>query len=674
MSLRSMPLLRIVLALAIGIIIQHFRPLVFNELIGILIVSLVGALFINYYKSAQCHALYGVLILMAFSALGALHLKAHKGEFDQRSLNRIELAEVRAFKASVLDHPTHKARSYQLKLFVYELIAKNKVIPVRGLVQAYADTSKVKSIVVGDILLINGTPEPLSFARNPHVFDYQQYLEFQNIYHQNFIGKNFEVIGHINGHWWRGKILTLRQKAAQYFDTHLSDLESIQVAKALVLGQREALDDRIVSSYASSGAIHVLAVSGLHIGLIYMILMTFLSRITLSLKYRKWVITLICIATLFVYALLTGLSPSVFRAFVMFSFFALAKPIKRKTNTYNVLSASALVLLLVDPYFLMSVGFQLSYLAVIGIIYIQPKLYGLFHFKWILVDKLWALTCVSIAAQLATAPLSMLYFHQFPTYFLVANLFIIPAAFVILLLGIALLIFSFSPIIAEFIGAVLNQIILWTNYLVEQVSLWPGGVINNIQLNVLETWMIYGLIYFIVLFFIQKKLKWLYFSFGCASVFSFSQMDQRFQMAKSSELSVYRIPNHQAVELRVGKSNYLLADSALKMDNESMKFYVQPNQRFHHIDDSINLVTLKRDDAQIIVFDDRRILIPKFALRAGNPISQFKWDFVISSNPRHFEFLKAREFVLTSTLQVSSQFDSSVYSIAEKGFYSKKWR
>ena len=564
MSLRSMPLLRIVLAFAFGIILQHFRPLVFYELIGVFFLSLIGALLINYYKSAKYDTLYGVLILIVFSSLGAIYLKAHKGEFDERNLNGIELRKVKAFKASVLDHPIRKAKSYQLKLIVYELIAKNDVIPVRGIVQAYADTSKAKYVTAGDILLVNGAPEPLSFTQNPHVFDYQQYLESQNIHHQNFIGQNFEVIGYKNLNLWRRKIFTLREKTAQYFDMYLSELESNQVAKALVLGQREELDDSIVKSYASSGAIHVLAVSGLHVGLIYLILMTFLGRIPFSVKYRKWIVTLICIGVLFLYALLTGLSPSVFRAFVMFSFFALAKPIKRKTNTYNVLSASALVLLLINPYLLMSVGFQLSYLAVIGIIYIQPKLYSLFDFKWILVDKVWKLTSVSIAAQLATAPLSMLYFHQFPTYFLVSNLFIIPAAFMILLLGIVLLIFSFSPFVSDLIGSILNQIILWTNYLVEQVSQWPGGVISNIQLSVLETWAIYGLIIFFILFLVKKKLQWLYFSLGCSCVFSFSQMDQRLQLAKSSELSIYQIPNHQAVELRVGKSNYLLADSALK--------------------------------------------------------------------------------------------------------------
>ncbi len=675
MSFQSMPLLRIVLAFGLGIIFQHYRPFQTYELLAVFVLSFTGAILINRYASARFNILFGFLSLLSFVTIGALYLKVHKGELDDENLKEINLSQCTSFKAIITEAPIRKTNSYQLRFKVYELESEYSAIQVKGKLQAYADSLKASELKVGDILWIKGRPELISQSKNPHVFDYKEYLAFQNIHFQNFIGKNFHVIGHKKEAYWSVLISTLREKAEHQFDLYLKEDQANQVAKALVLGQRQGLDDDLLKNYAASGAIHVLAVSGLHVGLIYLILMTLLQRIPFPSKHRKWSITLICISILFVYALLTGLSPSVFRAFVMFSFFAIAKAIKRKTNSYNVLAASALVLLLVDPYLLMSVGFQLSYLAVIGIIYIQPKLYGLFSFNWILLDKVWALSCVSISAQLATAPLSMLYFHQFPSYFLVSNLFIIPAAFVILLLGLTLLALSFSPLIAGFLGVLLEKVIQWTNILVDQVSQWPHGVITNIQLSVLETWAIYALISSLILFLVKKKIQWLIFGLGCASIFCFSQIKSRSELIDSSEISVYQIPNHQAIELRTGTKNLLLLDSTLKTDAESIEFHILPNQRFHHIDGNIEVPSIEKGENQILVFNALKVLVPNYKLNWNTDLSNVHWDLIISSNPRHFEILKAEEFVLNSSRKLTSELNSdSVYLLNERGYYSKKWR
>ena len=174
----------------------------------------------------------------------------------------------------------------------------------------------------------------------------------------------------------------------------------------------------------------------------------------------------------------------------MFSFVALAIPAGRRTNIYNTLAASAFFILWYDPFLIMSVGFQLSYIAVLGIVYMQPALYNLWEPTNRLWDEVWKITCVSIAAQLATLPLGLLYFHQFPNYFLLSNLFVIPGSFVVLILGILILVVNVISPIASFLGMLLEWTIKALNVIVFTIEDFPFSLIENVYITTFQCWVL----------------------------------------------------------------------------------------------------------------------------------------------------------------------------------------
>ena len=248
---------------------------------------------------------------------------------------------------------------------------------------------------------------------------------------------------------------------------------------------KDELDFEVKQAYAAAGAMHVLAVSGLHVGIIFLILNTLLAILDTSKKGRI-VKAIILLISLWSYAMITGLSPSVLRAATMFSFVIMGTVLNRSSSIYNTLAASAFFILIINPNLLFEVGFQLSYVAVLGIVYLQPLIYKRIYTRWWLLDKVWAITAVSIAAQIATLPLTLFYFNQFPVYFMLSNLLVIPSAAVILILGILLFIASPIPFISESIGWVLNKFIEGLNFGIKEIEVLPNSLIEGLSINVLE--------------------------------------------------------------------------------------------------------------------------------------------------------------------------------------------
>ncbi|NJO90405.1 MAG: ComEC/Rec2 family competence protein, partial [Chloroflexia bacterium] len=227
--------------------------------------------------------------------------------------------------------------------------------------------------------------------------------------------------------------------------------DEFAILAALTLGVKDYLSDEIVEAYSDSGAMHVLAVSGLHVG----ILMAMLNMIFSFFWKRKKLLVLksiIILVFLWLFALITGLAPSVTRSALMFSFFILSKNSGKRPSSYNSLAAAAFIILLFNPNALFHVGFQLSFLAVISILLFQQKLYRTIDIKNKYLDYFWQLTTVSLAAQIGTTPISIFYFHQFPIYALLTNIIVIPAAAIILNAVILLLIANFYAPLAKIIA------------------------------------------------------------------------------------------------------------------------------------------------------------------------------------------------------------------------------
>lgn len=667
MQFQKFPLVRIVLCFVIGLLVAHFYPGFCSMPLGLLLVIFGVLLSINHFASAKLNLLFSLLTITLLFQLGVLHLQYFKKSFSAKD----SWGAVASFKAKLLESPMRKKNSFELLVEVY---AYEKNTPIAAKALLYADTVKGASLLAGDIIWVEGHLPKTRPPANPYMFDYAGYLALQRIHYQKYIGDEFVKIGYKSPSFFKKHLVEVRTKALFLFDRLITNEKARQIAKALVLGDKENLSDEVQHAYANSGAMHVLAVSGLHVGLIYLLLSTVLKRLPLVPKKRNVVTAIVSIIVLFVYALLTGLSPSVFRAFVMFGFFALAKAINRRTNSYNTLAASALVLLLYDPYLLFSLGFQLSYLAVTGIIFLYPKLHQLFEFKHWLASKLWAMTCVSLAAQLSVAPLSMYYFDQFPSYFLITNLFIVPAAFVILLLGLAVLITSPLPVISTFLAALLSWVIAGVNELVFGISRLPFGVIDNIQISALEAILLYALAISLVWLFTQKNYRAVYWAFCFSLAFAYSQIEQRWHAKQSSQIVVYHIPSYSAVEFRKGQQVGLWADSMLLRDEKAVSYHIRPNQQHHFVTRYFDLASSSVANNQVVVFGEKKVLILKNKLTEQSPLAKIQWDLVVSDRLNRSKVIKTNDFVLNSNYYKQFEEDSSIHVLKRDGFYSQRWK
>ncbi len=311
---------------------------------------------------------------------------------------------------------------------------------------------------------------------NPFTFNYRKYLALENVYHQINLKNSAWKIEHYPRNHWFSLFHSLRKKIKKYFSKfHSSEIQNL--ATALFLGERKELSPDIYKNFQAAGTIHILAISGLHIG----ILLIFLNYIFYPLKrINKFLFLLFTLGILWFYALLTGLSAPVVRAVVMFSFLQIGLQIKRKTNIYNSLFAAELVLLLFHPNFLFQTGFQMSFAAVLSIVSFQPVFSKRFRINNKFLQWWNDLFWVSVSAQLGVLPFTLYYFHQFPVYFFIANLLVIPLLFIILFSGFIAIIALVLSIDIAFLSELLQFLLQLLLSINREIASWKFSLIQHI--------------------------------------------------------------------------------------------------------------------------------------------------------------------------------------------------
>jgi competence protein ComEC len=321
----------------------------------------------------------------------------------------------------------------------------------------------------GDFVYLNGTIQSLPEVSNPNAFDYGTYLKRNGFSGQMFIDAESISLVEKKAGWTISELPGIaREKALSKFTAAGVDSTNLTIISALLLGDRKGIDRELSEKFIRSGAVHILAVSGLHVGILYLLLNYFLG---LFLKPSHPLRIILGISFLFAYAFLTGFSPSVSRAVVMFSIIQTGKALSRTINMYNLLCSSAFILLLWNPMYLFHAGFWLSHLAVAGIVAFYPMINSLIIFRFIGLRWVWSLVSVSIAAQITTFPYSLYVFGAFPSYFLLTNISVLPVVAPILVVSIMLLIVSFIPFLALIAGGLLNSLL---DFMVEMVGIIEG--------------------------------------------------------------------------------------------------------------------------------------------------------------------------------------------------------
>lgn len=407
-----------------------------------------------------------------------------------------------------------KSSSYHNKYVIDIISYNNQPVNGKSLLNIEIDSLQT-SYNVDDVLFAYSNFDPLPQPLNPNQFDYKLYLEKQYIYHQITLQSAFILQLNSQRHTFFGFAEDLRQSINKNLNRYDFKSDELAVINALILGQRQEMDRSVYTEYVNAGAIHILAVSGLHVGIILWLLSIVLKPLEL-LKHGKTFKVIIILILLWSFAIIAGLSASVTRAVTMFSIVAIAMNLKRPANIYNTLAISVLILLLFKPMFLFDVGFQMSYLAVLAIVSIQPLLYKLWSPKWKLITYFWQIFTVTIAAQLGVVPISLFYFHQFPSLFFISNLAIIPFLGLVLGLGILVMILAVLNLLPMMLAHFYGILISSMNSIVSWVSQQEHFLFRDISINLTQTLALY--IFIIALYMIFKKPNFKHISISLFSI------------------------------------------------------------------------------------------------------------------------------------------------------------
>lgn len=425
--------------------------------------------------------LFGLLTFTVFFGIGFLNYQLRLPEFQHSHYSNLSKSNVKEiFQLKVVE--VLKPNKYYQNYISEVKFIKNTPLKGKILLSIRKDSLNHPALKVDDGLVIYAPYFETSKPLNPYQFDYSAYLRNLDIYHLFRVSRH-EIIKKFEGTTTVvGLAEQLRNHAIQKLKLSPIQDDERSIIQALVLGQRRDISTRLYREYASAGAIHILAVSGLHVGILFLILSRLLSQTSL-LPGGRVIKVLLLLLFLWGFALISGLSASVIRAVTMFSFFSLAQLSKRPTNSFNTLFLSLFVLLLLNPKWVFQVGFQLSYLAVLFILLFQPVLYRAYFPKNLVFKKIWGIITVSIAAQMGILPLSLYYFHQFPGLFLITNVIILPFLGLLLSLGIVLVILATLNMLPEFYAHGYNQLIGLLNSFVAWIADQKYFIIENIHFS-----------------------------------------------------------------------------------------------------------------------------------------------------------------------------------------------
>jgi len=580
----KIPLLRLILPFGAGIALNAFlgfRNQYFVFVSALFFLFVVG-LHLFKIQPYRLRWVNGVLVYFIFFSLGCEiaywnNINNHQSYYKQFLSSENYKKDTLLIR--IKEEPSATKKSWKAVSEVKAISSEGKWKEVKGKLLCYFEnTEKIKTLNYGDELIIVSNIQKTQAPKNPNEFNYKQYLFYHQINFTSYINESsWQKTGKNSAYKIFEKAFWLRNSIIEALKHQGLDKNELAVASALMLGYKDLIEDDLQRAYSSAGAMHVLAVSGLHVGIVYGIF-TFLLSFLGRFRFGNALKTLLLILLIWGYALLTGLSPSVLRAATMFSFVIIGQNLKRSTNFFNTLAASAFCLLLIDPYLLMEVGFQLSYLAVSGIVLMYNWFYHWFSFDNWLFDKVWQLTSVSLAAQIATFPLGLYYFHQFPLLFPVSNLVVIPAAALILILGIAFCTALPVPILSEFIAFLLKWIIKFTNDIVFTINNIKWSLLENIRVEMIDTWLLYGSIGCFLIFISTLKNKYLYFLFAGISLVICLQIIRYDKYNEQRVISFYNAGNQALLQLTDGRNAVIIGDSLITQDYYSLLFFTQNNR------------------------------------------------------------------------------------------------
>ncbi len=527
----------------------------------------------------------------------------------------------------------------------------------------------------GDIIAVRARPRSIAPPQNPYAFDFQNYMKLRNVRFSALVGKEqAQTLAQRRGnpimHW----AYDAQEALIAILAAHLEDENDVfSVGSALILGSRSDITEETLHAYINTGAMHVLSVSGLHVGLVATLFSWFIRKIRGRQKFWKTLSPILQLLFIWAFALITGATSCVLRAAVMFSFVIVGKAWSKDSNVYNLLAVSAFFLLIYNPYFFFDVSFQLSYIGLLGIVFFQPYIYrfgasNVFVFReFYLGNKLWELTSVSIAAMITTTPISLYYFHQFPTYFWLSGLIVVPLATVALYAGLALFAISWWTGLAFWVGKILSWTIWIMNKSLFYIEQIPPGVVRDIWVNVWGSAFWYIAVFYFATALAKKQLKWTKYSLVALLLIVLQYNYLEIKSNQQNLMVIYNAGKDVLLDIFEGEKVYSIHNQDISSRTIDFSGY---NNRLKHrsksaeinslvISDSLQIANLRIENG-VCQYKGKTIFLLDNFDKINDLVEPIKVDYLLIHNSPFLDFdllsqkIKVEKIIFTAGNKVGS--------------------
>lgn len=560
---RASPFLRLLIPLTGGILFAHYIHTSSFFISCVFFTSLLGIAsfwLFTVHKKYHWRWLNGIAFQLLPFCIG-LQLVQLKNNTRQQNWIGSYADSVITLQCIVQEPLTEKPATFKTIARAAAVRINNEWRKTSGKLIVYLKKeNNPASIHYGSEIIVRKKLQPITNNDNPGSFDYRQYCAFQDIYYQVYLSKGeYIVTGNRFTNAFTEWLFQTRDTILQLFRRWVPGAAESAVAEALLIGYRNDLDKELTLAYSNTGVVHIIAISGLHLGMIYGLMLVLLKPFR-KFKCVRWIKPVSILLVLWGFSLLAGAAASILRSAVMFSFIIIGESIGRRTTIYNTLAASAFCLLVYNPYFLWDAGFQLSYTAVLGILIFMKPLYRSLYFENKLLNKIWQLNAVTLSAQTLTLPVILYYFHQFPNLFLFTNFIAVPLSGFILYAELLLLLVYKIPLLNSCTGHSVSFLIHQMNGVIERTSRLPFAVTSQIAFDGSLAFLVYGFIFFAARWLMEKRTRALVTATGFLFCILLLRSITFIKHSGQQKLIVYNTPKQSSIDILEGSHAVFLGN------------------------------------------------------------------------------------------------------------------
>jgi competence protein ComEC len=630
---KSSPFVRLVLPLMLGIVFQWYIQVPFVVNAVFITVFTIGILIFNFLpidKRYKYQLVQGLLINATVFCI-AVFLCWQKDIRNNKSWFGHKYNDSCTLVIKINEPPIIKEKSIKADGIVEAIIQNGTIQKVEGKLLIYF--SKEDSAVspkYGDKILIQGGIQQIKNAGNPGGFNYGRYMVFQQTLHQVYLKKDkFILVDEESENKLYSFIFGARQAVINTLQKYIVGNKKVSgIAEALLIGYKEDLDKDVVQAYSNTGVVHIIAISGMHLGLIYVGLVWLFSRLPF-VKHSAITRVILILGCLWLFSLITGASASVLRSAVMFTCIIIGKEFFKQASIYNSLASSAFLLLCYNPFLLWDVGFQLSYFAVVGIVWLQKPIQNLYYTKNKVIQYLWEMCSITIAAQILTLPICIYYFHQIPTTFLFTNLICVPLSTVILFAEIALAICSAFPPLAILIGKFIYVLTWCMNALIDFFNKLPLSLLDKIYATALTTWALYGFVFLLAAALLRRNKKLLIISIGFLLVFVGLWAYGKIQLMQQKKMIIYNVSRHTAIDFVSNNKFWFYGDGEFRQEGVLQNFNLKPARVFMQVEENTDTLKSLTNKNRLWQFYNKSLMIIDSAVQFETAINKIKIDVLL---------------------------------------------